>query len=236
MKFEKLNESNGKSRKMFLYGLITGVGLLIIFNLFLTKAKYKVVDSAKLVNSTISYSNADFSLISLNVEENNTDEPVEEENKKYKPSDTVPTDGNYTLNENKSYCTARDDKQLVWGTHDDLTKGSSKIEVKFEDGSLTFSKVTEKNTKCYLWLDKEFKKVGTAEGTLADLYKSTLSVNEDITKCPEVDPNTGQPTLPINSTYAGEGVLCKGYDDDGETYYFRGAVDNNWVRTDSTYW
>ena len=231
MKFEKLSESNGKVSRVFLYGLIIGVGLLIILNLFLTKAKYKIVDSTKLVNSTINYSNADFSLISLNVEENNTDEPVEEESKKYTPSNTVPTDGNYALNENKSYCTAGDSKELVWGTHDGLTNGTSKIEVKFKDGSLTFSKVTEKNTKCYLWFDKEFS---SAEGTLANLYKDDLKVTEDAQKCPQPD-SSGYASITSISKEKGT-LLCKGIDDDGDTYYFRGKAEKNWVLIDKTYW
>ena len=139
MKFEKLNENNGKGSKMFLCSLILGVSLLIVSNLFLTKAKYKVVDSAKLVNSTINYSSADLNVIAMYKNDGEKDELIKE----------VPV-GYYDIDEERSYCKIPDSDNLI---KDKITYDGKEVNIK----------ITKKGTKCYVYF------ISAAANTLADL-------------------------------------------------------------------
>ncbi len=193
MKFEKLSESNGKSRKMFLYGFLMCAVLLIIINMFLTKAKYKVVDSAKLVNSTINYSNADLNVIAMYKNDGHGNETI----------DTIPK-GNYELS-NESYCVVGNNKER-------LTNNISfdKVKVSID--------ITQKGTKCYLY----FNRIFTPEETLANLGIKEL-------------PKKGATEFTKIATKEDSG-LFSGEDDYGTTYYYRGIVDNNWVKIGEEYW
>ena len=208
MKFEKLNESNGKGRTIFLYGLITGVGLLIIFNLFLTKAKYKVVDNVKLVNSTISYSNADLNVIAMYIKEDDTSD--------YEPIETIP-EGNYDIDNEKSYCMVPNNEEHI---KDKITYDGVDVNIK----------ISKKGTKCYVYLKKA--KPPTADDTLKDLGL-TLSNSG----CPTIGED-GLPTEALTLETSNNGYLCEGVDNYGKTYYFRGHKEkvNNWVKMGSTYW
>ncbi len=206
MKFEKLNESNGKVSRVFLYGLITGVGFLVIFNLFLTKAKYKVVDSAKLVNSTINYSNADLNVIAMYKNDGEKDELIKE----------VP-EGYYDIDEEKSYCKVPDSDNPI----------KNKISY---DGKEVNIKITQKGTKCYVYF------ISSAAKTLANLNKVSKgdigsivgpSCTEEKEKCSE-DNNV--------KNMKQNGVYYAGEDDDGESYIFRGTVSDNWVKFAEHYW
>ncbi len=200
MKFEKLNGSNGKGSKMFLCGLILGVSLLIVSNLFLTKAKYKVVDSAKLVNSTINYSSADLNVIAMYKNDGEKDELIKE----------VP-EGYYDIDEERSYCKVPDSDNLI----------KNKITY---DGKEVNIKITKKGTKCYVYF------IPAAANTLADLK---LKSNTEEDGCPAVDKNGIATITEIEDT---KKLICSSIDDYGETYYFRGQADNNWVKIGETYW
>ncbi len=142
MKFEKLSKENNGNKK-FLYGFITCAVLLIVFNLFMSYAKYKVVDSVKLAEGTITYSAADLNVIAMYKNDGNGDETIE----------TIP-EGNYELS-NESYC-------LVGSDID------NKIKNIFEyKGNKIYIAIDTKGTKCYLY----FKKKQTAEEVLANLFK-----------------------------------------------------------------
>jgi len=80
--------------------------------------------------------------------------------------------------------------------------------------TLSITPMQEKGTKCYLYFDI---KTITKEDILASLTKSTRS---DFT------------ILTTNTT----GTIFTEQDDDGETYYYAGAVDNNWVKFAGYYW
>ena len=80
--------------------------------------------------------------------------------------------------------------------------------------TLSIAPVTSKGTKCYLYFDKE-----TA-------LKDTILANSKV--------NTGTPDFSRVAT-TDEG-LYKTQDDRGYSYYFRGAVTNNWVKFAGYYW
>ena len=79
---------------------------------------------------------------------------------------------------------------------------------------LSVTPMTSKGTKCYL----DFNKKST--------LKDTILVNNSV--------NSGTPNF-ANTATTNEGVY-KTQDDWGDSYYFRGAVNNNWVKFANFYW
>ena len=72
-------------------------------------------------------------------------------------------------------------------------------------------------TECELYFDKK----KTASEVLSD-----LGLEKSQTGCPT--ENGGEVTVPGIET--SQKLICSAQDDDGESYYFRGAIDNNWVK------
>ncbi len=127
----------------------------------------------------------------------------------YNPTDTVPT-GDYEVNTTKSYCTIGSS-----------TAQLKNIPMEYKDNKVYIG-ITKKGTKCYVFLDYA---IAASEKTLGNL-KLTLSSSG----CPAYSAPT------ISDIEASQKLLCKGKDYDGDTYYFRGSVANNWVKMGSTYW
>ena len=92
------------------------------------------------------------------------------------------------------------------------TKDES-ISMEYKDGKVYIG-VSKKGTKCYLYFDK-----GIA-------LKETILANSKV--------NEGTPNF-ANVATIDEGVY-KTKDDWGDSYYYRGAVDNNWVKFAGFYW
>ncbi len=132
----------------------------------------------------------------------------------YIETDSIPK-GNYEVDNEQSYC---------------LKNGSeSHIQTKMEyKENKVYIKADNSGLKCFVYLKKI--KEPTAEDTLAKLPNLELSGSG----CPAVDSKTGNAS--ITSTEASSGLLCEGQDDYGTTYYFRGVVDNNWVKIGNYYW
>ena len=82
-----------------------------------------------------------------------------------------------------------------------------------DNGEHTISGL-KKGSKCYLYFDKE--------PTLKDIILANNSVN------------SGTPNF-ANTATTDEGVY-KTQDDWGDSYYFRGSVNNNWVKFANFYW
>ncbi len=197
MKFEKLDISNSKKGKWFLYGLAMGVALLAVSNLLFAKAKYKTVDSVKLAEGTINYTSADLNVIAMYKSTGKNDVLIEE----------IPK-GNYEIDNEKSYC-------IVGSTEERITNNMEYT------GDKVRIDITKKGTKCYVYFTNATLK------TLAALGLSTEEAREgkesfSSTACGScADSNSG---------------LFKGTDDYGITYYYRGTVDNNWVKFADMYW
>ena len=92
-------------------------------------------------------------------------------------------------------------------------------------------KINKKGTKCYIYFDEI--KIYTAKDTLEKLSGLTLSQSG----CPTIDEDTGEATN-INDGETTQALLCKGKDDYGDTYYFRGSKSGikNWVKFANKYW
>ena len=122
--------------------------------------------------------------------------------------DTIP-DGNYELTE-ESYCS-------VNGEED------SSINISYDSNTkaLNIMPFTTKGTKCYL----DFTEKNLADEMLAKL---NLIVNEGI-------PDFSKTSCASGCGEATNG-LYKEETSKGTTYYFRGTVDNNWVKFANKYW
>ncbi|CDF12014.1 unknown [Mycoplasma sp. CAG:776] len=81
--------------------------------------------------------------------------------------------------------------------------------------TLNIAPMTTKGTKCYLYFDEQ-------KILLADAIKRDNQIN------------SGTPNF-ANIATTNEGVY-KAQDDWGDSYYFRGAVNNNWVKFANFYW
>ena len=67
-----------------------------------------------------------------------------------------------------------------------------------------------------------------------DSIQCSILANVDETgKCPTVNEDG---TVVVNSTEKTDGYVCSAPDDYGTSYYFRGNVENNWVKFANSYW
>ena len=126
--------------------------------------------------------------------------------------DTIP-DGNYELTE-ESYCTINGEKD-------------SSISMSYDSNTKTLNVIpfTTKGTKCYLdFVTATTKKVDTILGTI-EVNLDT----PDFSKTAQADCSGKSNCEETNGIY--EETTSK-----GTTYYFRGAVDNNWVKFANKYW
>ncbi len=97
----------------------------------------------------------------------------------------------------------------------------------YNTNKLSFSNYTKSGTMCELY----FKNRTTAKDTFAKFPNLTLSEND----CPTIDETTGEATN-ITDIEGNKALLCKGQDDYGDTYYFRGKGENNWVKFADKFW
>ena len=88
------------------------------------------------------------------------------------------------------------------------------ITIEYQNGRINFLGMTKKGTKCYLYFDEYVS------------AKDTILANSKV--------NSGTPNFSQIAT-ANEGVY-KTQDDWGDSYYFRGSVNNNWVKFAGYYW
>ncbi len=204
MKFEKLNVGDSYGKKMFLYGILVSFFLIILISIFTSRAKYRLTESVKIVDSVVSYSPYDFKIMEIyKQKEGSNCTDVNTCYDKLSDTDRMPSDG-YILNSDNSYCNLSDDSKDNEAT---LTSN--------ESGETVISGLIVKD-KCYLYYDRILTE---SEKTLAGLGKS-----ESTEGCPVGSVGT-QSTL---------NLICKAEDDFGESYYFRGRVNDNWVKFGKT--
>ncbi len=149
MKFEKLNVDTNKRGIWILYGLILGVVLIIIINYFISMAKYKVVDTTKLVSSNINYKLPDLTVLGIYVKEG----------EEYKYVETIP-EGNYTINKELSSCTKKGGEEI-------------KDIIEYREDSLYIG-INERGTRCKVYLDKQI----SAKDTLDKLTGLSVNTAE----------------------------------------------------------
>jgi len=126
---------------------------------------------------------------------------------------TMPDKG-YTINESKSYCTL------------DNKNKDTKAKLYTDKDGLHIISGLSKGSKCYLYFDKQ-KTAG--ETILGNVTVNNGTPDFSKTSC-ATGTNNGS-----NCGEANSGVY-KANDNDGESYYFRGSVTNNYVKFANKFW
>ncbi len=165
-----------------------------------SKAKYRVTQSIQVVNGEVNYKLADLNVLALYKQK--TEGNTNDNN--YESITDVPI-GSYKVNTDKSYCT----------TVGNDTKLKNKMT--YNNGEISIN-INKKGTKCYVYLDIKVGKSGL------DLL-AELKVNSTSDGCPAYENTPSITTIEDKNS-----LLCKGKDDFGDTYYYRGKVTNNWVK------
>ena len=124
----------------------------------------------------------------------------------YTPTNEIPTSG-YEFNAEESYCT-------VNGTRDDNITLSFDMDTQ----NLTVTPLTAKGTKCYLYFDEK----DLCEGLSANECILAYEGGADAIKA-KGTPNFSSTATTDEGMYAAE-------DDYGTSYYYRGAVNDNWFQ------
>ena len=126
----------------------------------------------------------------------------------YESIDTVPS-GGYKLNEDDSYCEVNSTKD-------------ENITIDHKDGSITFGNVTKKGTKCYIYFDF----------IASYLILANNTINEEH---PDFSKTAQANCTGISNCETTNGLFLE-TTTKGTTYYFRGAVNNNWIYFGGFYW
>ena len=202
MEFEVLKKSHLK-RNLLIGVLIVGVFCTVVLNL--TRAKYRVTQNIPLVTGTINYKVPDLNLVSLY---------IQNEEGTYIETDAIPTSG-YILNNEQSYCGISNNGEII---------KDERVILTYENGSMTFSNVTKKGTKCYLYFD-EYSNLFAAKEYILSNYDTVLTRNDFSTTVTAT--TTGTIYKSLDETQ---------YDNDGEVYYFAGNPTDNWVEFGGYWW
>ncbi len=207
MQFEVIRKSHKKS-------IIVGVTIFIILAIVLvvkfTFAEYSLVKSIKIAQGTINYKIPDFKIMAMykqKEESNCTEDSCYNE---MAENEVMPESG-YVINESKSYCELNGNKD-----------NNAKIYTD-DNGNHVVSKIT-RGSRCYIYLDKVL--------TAGETILGNVTVNSgtpDFSKTAQAE---------CSNTYACETTngVYKAKDNDGESYYFRGSVENNYVKFAGFYW
>ena len=128
----------------------------------------------------------------------------------YTEADIIPTSG-YTLNTEQSYCGQSNNGEIV---KDDT------VSIVYENGLINVNGISKKGTKCYLYFDII---PSVSIGVAADVILANSTVSEEAPEFRQIAVDNEGMYLAIDSTGK-------------NSYYFRGATDNNWVRFAGFYW
>ena len=191
MKLETLKKSHVKRN------ILIGVVIVLIISAIIlnfTKAKYRITQSIPLVNGTINYTPYDFKMVAMYQKEDSGE---------YVEIDTMPSSG-YVINETKSYCTA-----------DGKNKDQDAILYTNDNGEHVIGNL-QKNSKCYLYFDKEI----SIRDTLLANYPTKLT----------------RSSFTSTVTNTTTGTIYYADTSKGRTYYFAGNPTDNWVSFGGFYW
>ena len=207
MKIETIRKSH---KKKVIIGIVAFIVIAIVFIVGQSFAKYSLVKSIKIAEGTINYKIPDFKIMAMYQQKANqtcTNDSCYEEI----TSKRMPTSG-YVINESKSYCTL-----------DNINKKKNARLYTNENGEHIISNLA-KSSKCYLYFDREPK---ASEKILKNI--TVKSGTPDFNKTAQITCSDATTCETTNGVY-------KAKDDDGDTYYFRGYVENNYVRFAGYWW
>ena len=124
-----------------------------------------------------------------------------QEGEEYVKIDTIPTSG-YEFNEEKSYCKIGD-----------VIQESTTLSYDMDTQTLTVSPITKEGMKCYLYFDEKASAGETILAQEGGVETIKAKGTPDFSKTATTD----------EGMYAAE-------DDWGTSYYYRGAVNDNWLQ------
>ncbi len=199
-------EKLSKGRFKNIVIIVLIISIIEVVTINKSKAKYRVTQSIQVVSGEVNYKVPDLNVLALYKQK--TEGNTDDNN--YESITDVPT-GKYVVNADKSYCTIiGNDTQL-------------KNKMTYSNGEISIN-INKKGTKCYVYLDIQ----ATMSG--ADLL-AEIKTNSTSEGCPTYGDNSS-----ITSIADKENLFCIGKDDFGDTYYYRGKVENNWVKLGNFYW
>ena len=217
MRLEKLNISNskGKLKIAFAGGCLITILLIVLVNIIASKALYRRTESVQLAKGTVNYKVPDLNIIAMYQETSAKGQ--------YEEIDTAPKTG-YIINRTESVCKL----------NDTVLKDVSLV---YSDGKVKVDNITQKGTKCYLYFDKlNTEKITTTLGTLeVNLDGPTNFAAMSCLRGTNVS-TTGRIINNGNCHEEKNGLYKALGEDDKPTYYYRGTVNNNWVKFANLYW
>jgi hypothetical protein len=191
MKFEVIEK--GK-KKRWIIGSIAVIGLISIGIYAGSYAKYQNIEDIKLVEGNINYKPYDFKMMAMYKSDDGTN---------YTEIDKTPR-SNYKINEEKSYCTLNN-----------VDKDNSARIYTDRFGHHVFNNLS-KNSKCYIWFDKNTEVVNTVLGN--------IEVNNYIPDFSEA-ATTDEGIQQVSDGMYG-----------GTSYYWRGAATTNYLKFGGYCW
>jgi len=211
MKIETIRKNH---KKEIIISIVAFLIIAIVLIVGKSLAKYEIAKSIKIAEGTINYKIPDFKIMAMYKQKDN--ETCTEDNcyNEMSETDRMPSSG-YVINESKSYCTL-----------DNINKDTS-VRLYTNAGGEHIIKNMAKSEKCYLYFDKESASLATLNRLELTVTSGTPDFNK--TSCATGTNNGGN---------CGENTigLYKTQDDDGDTYYFRGSVENNYVKFTNKWW
>ncbi|MCX4254440.1 MAG: hypothetical protein OSJ63_04125 [Bacilli bacterium] len=191
MKFEVIEKSK---KKRWIIGSIAVIGLISIGIYAGSYAKYQNIEDIKLVEGNINYKPYDFKMMAMYKSDDGTN---------YTEIDKTPG-SNYKINEEKSYCTINN-----------VDKDNSAMIYTDRFGHHVFNNLS-KNSKCYVWFDKNTEVVNTVLGS--------IEVNN-------YTPDFSETATTDEGVYAVSGGMYG-----GTSYYWRGATTTNYLKFGGYCW
>ncbi len=206
MKIEKLDISNNKLKVGIIIGFILAILIVIFINFFTSRANYRNTESIELAKGTINYSIADLNVIAMYKIEDGIDVEI-----------TEMPGSDYQINTSRSYCYTTNKEE-----HDTKVTLSSD-----NNGNIVMGNL-KKGSKCVFYF--EYKP--TAQEIISKLSKGTV----DKITGPACDANTNNSTHDGGTCSMTESGVYAATTSEGTTYYYRGTVDNNWVKFGDYWW
>ncbi len=192
-------------KKKILITTLIVTSLILVITIFVSHASFTSTDHVTIVDGVINYTPYDFKILGI----------YQKDGEDYTEVEVMPGKG-YTVNVDKTYC------------YVDLDDEDNQIKNKIYTNSAGEHVIKElpKRSKCIIYFDKE---KSPSEKTLAQL----TTLNKDLVSKGNTAHFTG--TSCSDGCSLTENGIYEAADENGTTsYYFRGTVENNYVKFGKT--
>ncbi len=208
MKFVTLKSFDKK--KLLIPTLII-TSLILVITIFVSHAEFTSTDHVTIVDGVINYTPYDFKMMAMYEQKEECLDPSSDTC--YKEVEVMPSKG-YYIDEEKSYCYKTNPKEKITGKVYTNNDGEHVI------------KDLEKNTKCILYFGtRSFNTLSKLK-----LVSNGETAHFDGTSCNETCVPYGVSNVCSSGCSYQENGIYEVVDDDGTSYFFRGTVENNYVK------